>query len=79
MCVYKNKNKKKKGPAVVNSAVGEGGNGKVGTKKAPGRLLGGFTDSYIRWGQTEPPTIPTEVLFQGIVIRCWVWYVVCPS
>jgi len=26
-------------------------------------MLGGFTDSYVRYGQTEPPTIPIAALF----------------
>ena len=62
----KNRKKKKKGGGGgINSAVLPGGNGLPGTKKAHSLRLGGFTDSYVRWGQTEPPTIPTEVLFNG--------------
>jgi methionyl aminopeptidase len=35
----------------------------VPSKKAPARGVKGFTDSYIRYGQTEPPTIPVAKLF----------------
>ncbi|OQS02274.1 methionine aminopeptidase [Thraustotheca clavata] len=35
----------------------------TGTKLPPFRGVGGFTDSYIKYGQTEPPTIPVSKLF----------------
>jgi len=35
----------------------------TGSKESPSRLLCGFTDSYVRHGQTEPPTIPVSKLF----------------
>ena len=38
-----------------------------GTNPPMGRLLGGFTDYYTKYGQTEPPTIPVHELpmFKG--------------
>jgi methionyl aminopeptidase len=66
--IKKKKKKKKKGakgasgvsgavPGQLHPATGEPG------KKVPGRGVSGFTDSYIRYGQTEPPTIPVASLF----------------
>ena len=37
----------------------------TGSKEPLSRLLGGFTDSYVRYGQTEPPTIPVSKLFKA--------------
>ncbi|CAK4079300.1 unnamed protein product [Aphanomyces euteiches] len=51
----KNKNKKKKAAAAPSGA---------GTKLPPFRGVTGFTDSYIQYGQTEPPTIPVAKLFE---------------
>ncbi|OQS02276.1 methionine aminopeptidase [Thraustotheca clavata] len=50
----KNKKKKKSGAAGASGA---------GSKLPPFRGVGGFTDSYIKYGQTEPPTIPVSKLF----------------
>eukprot|EP00953_Heterococcus_sp_UTEX-ZZ885_P003325 2323-Heterococcus_DN1.PRE.6 len=33
-----------------------------GSKPCPSRLITGFTDSYVQYGQTEPPTIPVAEL-----------------
>jgi methionyl aminopeptidase len=46
----KKKNKKKKSAA-------------VGSKLPCSRLLGGFTDYYVKYGQTEPPTKVVSDLF----------------
>ncbi|KDO23391.1 hypothetical protein SPRG_11483 [Saprolegnia parasitica CBS 223.65] len=35
----------------------------VGSKRPPVRGIDGFTDSYVQYGQTEPPTIPVATLF----------------
>ncbi|ETV96126.1 methionine aminopeptidase, type II [Aphanomyces invadans] len=51
----KKKNKKKKKAAAA--PVGPG------TKLPPFRGVTGYTDSYIQYGQTEPPTIPVAKLF----------------
>ncbi|CBN76547.1 conserved unknown protein [Ectocarpus siliculosus] len=53
------KKKKKKGSAGVPTCPGG-----TGSKVAPARGVTGFTDSYVRHGQTEPPTIPVEDLFE---------------
>ena len=37
---------------------------KTGSTLPLSRGLGGFTDSYVRYGQTEPPTIPVSKLFE---------------
>ncbi|KAJ1459240.1 peptidase M24, structural domain-containing protein [Pelagophyceae sp. CCMP2097] len=55
------KKKKKKKSAAAKKKAG----GNVGSTPAPSRLLNGFTDSYVRHGQTEPPTIPVSKLFEG--------------
>eukprot|EP00752_Nemacystus_decipiens_P001291 g1284.t1 len=59
----KKKKKKKK-----KKAGGGGGvptcPGGTGSKVAPARGVKGFTDSYVRYGQTEPPTIPVDDLFE---------------
>ncbi|RHY81843.1 hypothetical protein DYB26_016021, partial [Aphanomyces astaci] len=52
----KKKNKKKKKKAAATAAG-------PGTKLPPFRGVTGFTDSYIQYGQTEPPTIPVAKLF----------------
>ena len=36
-----------------------------GTTPAESRLLGGFTDYYTKYGQTNPPTKPVRNLFKG--------------
>ena len=36
-----------------------------GTAPAESRLLGGFTDYYTKYGQTNPPTKPVRNLFKG--------------
>lgn len=67
----KNKKKKKKGSGNGIRGCHNGNNTLTGTKPSPS--LGvyvnceegtGFTDSYIKYGQTEPPTIPVASLFQ---------------
>jgi hypothetical protein len=58
----KKKNKKKGGAkkeAVVISAVAE----TTGTERPHSRLLGGFTDYYCAYGQTNPPTKTVASLF----------------
>ncbi|CAM9901439.1 unnamed protein product [Ectocarpus sp. 12 AP-2014] len=55
----KKKKKRKKGSAGVPTCPGG-----TGSKVAPARGVTGFTDSYVRHGQTEPPTIPVEDLFE---------------
>jgi len=50
----KKKKKKKKGKKKKKAA---------GTLLPCSRLLGGFTDYYVKYGQTEPPTIPIANLF----------------
>lgn len=50
------KKKKKRKPKKKKNKV-------AGTKPAVGRLLGGFTDYYTKYGQTEPPTRPVADLF----------------
>ncbi|OQR84590.1 methionine aminopeptidase [Achlya hypogyna] len=49
--------KKKKSKKKKKTATG------AGSKLPPFRGVGGFTDSYIQYGQTEPPTIPVAKLF----------------
>ncbi|CAN0014657.1 unnamed protein product, partial [Laminaria digitata] len=63
--------KKKKKKKKKKKAAGGGGGGGVpscpggtGSKVAPARGVTGFTDSYVRYGQTEPPTIPVDELFE---------------
>ncbi|EQC25008.1 methionyl aminopeptidase [Saprolegnia diclina VS20] len=51
----KKKNKKKKKKSA--------GSASAGTKLPPFRGVDGYTDSYIKYGQTEPPTIPVAKLF----------------
>jgi len=56
------KKKKKKGKG------GGGGNGRTAgdPSKVPPHLgVTGFTDDYVRYGQTEPPTIPIAELFEA--------------
>eukprot|EP00611_Tribonema_gayanum_P011752 TRINITY_DN2210_c0_g1_i1.p1 TRINITY_DN2210_c0_g1~~TRINITY_DN2210_c0_g1_i1.p1 ORF type:complete len:480 (-),score=161.02 TRINITY_DN2210_c0_g1_i1:305-1744(-) len=57
----KKKKKKKKKPAsakaaAVKAVIGEG------SKPCPSRGVTGFVDSYVRYGQTDPPTIPVAEL-----------------
>ncbi|KAF0683963.1 Aste57867_24044 [Aphanomyces stellatus] len=54
------KKKKKKNKKKKKAAAGPTG---AGTKLPPFRGVSGFTDSYIQYGQTEPPTIPVAKLF----------------
>ncbi len=66
--VKKKKKKKKKKKSNASAAsdgqakVGGGGFGgevtTVASKVAPGRGVGGLTDYYVEYGQTEPPSIP---------------------
>jgi methionyl aminopeptidase len=51
----KKKKKKKKSKKKKNTISG--------TTPSHSRLLGGYTDYYIKYGQTEPPTIPVADLF----------------
>ena len=53
------KKKKKKKRSKKKKVTG------TGSKEPLSRLLGGFTDSYVRYGQTEPPTIPVSKLFKA--------------
>lgn len=63
----KKKKKKKSGAAGAAGAAGGGGGGGTPSKKAHGRLLGenSFTDYYLKYNQTEPPTIPVSQLFEA--------------
>eukprot|EP00629_Pelagomonadales_sp_RCC1024_P003122 CAMPEP_0119266570 /NCGR_PEP_ID=MMETSP1329-20130426/5016_1 /TAXON_ID=114041 /ORGANISM="Genus nov. species nov., Strain RCC1024" /LENGTH=495 /DNA_ID=CAMNT_0007266459 /DNA_START=172 /DNA_END=1656 /DNA_ORIENTATION=- len=56
----KKKKKKKKKKKAAGAGAGAGG---TGSKLPASRLLNGFTDSYVRYGQTEPPSIPVSKLF----------------
>jgi hypothetical protein len=70
----KKKKKKKKAASSAGNADGAaaaatGGKGSgpfvptsLGSKPCPSRLITGFTDSYVRYGQTDPPTIPVAEL-----------------
>ena len=66
----KNKKKKKKGSGHGIRGCHNGNSTLTGTKPSPSLGVyinsegNGFTDSYIKYGQTEPPTIPVEKLFQ---------------
>ena len=51
------KKKKKRKPKKKKKAM-------AGTKEAISRRLGGFTDYYTKYGQTEPPTKPVADLFK---------------
>lgn len=55
----KKKRKKKGGAAAAAAAVPKD----FKPKKAHCRLLGGCTNYYVKYGQTEPPTIPVAKLF----------------
>jgi hypothetical protein len=64
----KKKKKKKKKKAAGTNADGAAGAAagagpiSFGSKPCPSRLITGFTDSYVQYGQTEPPTIPVVEL-----------------
>jgi methionyl aminopeptidase len=70
----KKKKKKKKKAAISAGADGAAGAAagakasgpfvptSFGSKPCPSRLITGFTDSYVQYGQTEPPTIPVAEL-----------------
>jgi methionyl aminopeptidase len=70
----KKKKKKKKKKAAGTNADGAAGAAagaeargtfvpaSFGSKPCPSRLITGFTDSYVQYGQTEPPTIPVAEL-----------------
>lgn len=58
----KKKAKKKKKPD-GQSGVAQTPSAKEGSKPQFSRLLTGFTDYYIKYGQTDPPTIPVADLF----------------
>jgi methionyl aminopeptidase len=72
----KKKKKKKKKKKAASSAGADGvaaaaGGAKAsgpfvptsfGSKPCPSRLITGFTDGYVQYGQTEPPTIPVAEL-----------------
>lgn len=55
----KRKNKKKK----KKPNVKKDGDGVVGTKVPHSRLIGGLTDYYLKYDQTEPPSRPVAELF----------------
>ncbi len=70
----KKKKKKKKnessashGQEKVGGGGFSGGDPVVASKVAPGRGVGGLTDYYVEYGQTEPPSIPVRVPC-GIVV-----------
>ena len=60
----KKKKKKKKNGAVAAPSLGDV---KVPSHKPPARGLKetAFTDYYVKYGQTDPPTIPIKDLFHG--------------
>jgi len=64
----KKKKKKKKKKSKKKSSTGPKP-GPIGTpsQKPHSRLLGeeAFTDYYVKYGQTDPPTVPVEDLFRG--------------
>lgn len=63
----KKKSAKKEGVEGATSTAGSG----VPEKVPHSRILGGFTDYYVKYGQTEPPTIPVADLFpRGIYPEC---------
>ena len=59
----KKKPKKKKASEAASGAVGNNLKKGVPSLQPPSRLLGGMTDYYVAYGQTEPPTIPVCDLF----------------
>jgi methionyl aminopeptidase len=61
----KKKKKKKKKKKSGGGGGGGGGGGAKGvpSKENPSRGVTGFTDYYVAFGQTEPPTIPVSKLF----------------
>ncbi len=59
----KKKHKKKKKKSSTASANANENVNNVGSKLPPFRGVNGFTDSYIRYGQTEPPSKPVSSLF----------------
>ena len=63
----KKKKKKKGGGGGGGEGKGDdaGGAGGEASVLPEGRNLGGFCDSYRRYGQTHPPTIPITELFKG--------------
>jgi methionyl aminopeptidase len=58
----KKKKKKKKKKKSASSTGGPFVPTSFGSKPCPSRLITGFTDSYVQYGQTEPPTIPVAEL-----------------
>lgn len=62
----KRKKKKKKKKKKSGAATAAGGAG-TPTQKPHSRLLNdtAFTDYYVKYGQTNPPTIPVATLFEG--------------
>ncbi len=65
--VAKKKKRRKKKKKKKKSGAGAAAGGGVPSKKAHSRLLGenSFTDYYLKYNQTEPPTIPVSQLFEG--------------
>ena len=61
----KGKKKKKKAGAGADSAAPSAVAPTTGTKRPHSRLVGGFTDYYCAYEQTEPPTRPVSDLFAG--------------
>jgi methionyl aminopeptidase len=62
-----NKKKKKRKTKKKKGGAGAGGAVKEPTLKPPSRGLkdAAFTDYYVKYGQTDPPTIPVADLFRG--------------
>ena len=61
----KKKNKGKKKTAAAGGAAVSAVAPTTGTKLPASRCLGGFTDYYTKFGQTEPPSRPVADLFPG--------------
>ena len=61
----KNKKKKKKKKGSADGGAPSAVAPTTGTKTPHSRLVGGFTDYYCKYDQTEPPTRPVADLFLG--------------
>lgn len=66
----KKKKKKKKSAEEVTGKAASTGEFREPSRKPPARGLKetAFTDDYVKYGQTDPPTIPIADLFQGKVL-----------
>lgn len=63
----RNKKKKKKAAKKEGESAVPAPNAGVPEKVPPSRVIGGYTDYYVKYGQTEPPTIPVADLFSNKV------------